>query len=338
MVRKHQYGFTLVEMLVVIAIIGVLVGLLLPAVNAARERGRQAQCMNNLKQLGLAAINFESRRQRYPGAQELLLPGTATQANPGYNKPASWMTLLLEDLDRSDIMERWNSAVIPYTHKDLKPSLDFAVCPSSNTTLADEGPTSYVANAGYFPQTLDELLQNGPANGIFLDRITPLLSNRKPPSVDASSVRDGTSNTLLFTENLKATYWYACGPLDPTSQTFLSWNDWPINARFGNTFVFLYYSDVFDPAVDRGPPPLPPERWMKINGELVFSEDKPLTADFARPSARHPGVVEVVYADGRTASLTDGVPYHVLQQLMTPHGTKSNMPANMSYVLKDSDY
>ncbi len=65
-IRATRWGFTLVELLVVIAIIGVLVALLLPAVQAARESARRAACVNNLKQLGVAMLNFESARRRLP--------------------------------------------------------------------------------------------------------------------------------------------------------------------------------------------------------------------------------------------------------------------------------
>lgn len=102
-VTKNRNAFTLVELLVVIAIIGILIALLLPAVQAAREAARRSDCSNKMKQLGLALQNHHDRYKRFPPG------GAADQVPFGTNAGAwgsSWLVYILPDIEQSNIYDK----------------------------------------------------------------------------------------------------------------------------------------------------------------------------------------------------------------------------------------
>ena len=112
MARRAGRGFTLIELLVVIAIIGVLIGLLLPAVQAAREAARRAQCLNNLKQIGVALHNYHDGCGAFPPGYvtdwhfELGSDNSYRETGPGWG----WATMLLPRLEQAPLFDAVNFA------------------------------------------------------------------------------------------------------------------------------------------------------------------------------------------------------------------------------------
>jgi len=243
---RRRLGFTLVELLVVIAIIGMLVALLLPAVHSVRERARQTQCMNNIKNLALAVVSYDSSKGQPPSLSQFVKQANTTSgmtniADVAYDNQAhrftvkttavdtsnpanqfrtvaglSWATMLLPKLERGDI---WDSIVTPPSAEPVPmPPLAVMVCPSDTdvNSQPDVAGLSYSANSGGWDRTGAVFLyrpnQGDTAdNGVFFDyasydRQSPAIPLASRPLVRISNIKDGAGTTLMLAENIHKSY------------------------------------------------------------------------------------------------------------------------------------
>jgi prepilin-type N-terminal cleavage/methylation domain-containing protein/prepilin-type processing-associated H-X9-DG protein len=209
----RQRGFTLIELLVVIAIIAVLIGLLLPAVQAAREAARRMSCTNNLKQVGLALHNFHSTYGKFPTGGE----GTFYPAAPAlpytvfdYDDVQSTFTYLLPYIEKVSLYQELN---LNYTYRDTRTNnpavvsaagdISTFVCPS-NPFTDKKDPVGF-GRVDYFCTVYTDI---DPTTGV-RNKATRIDGALCVPAASMGAIIDGTSSTIAIIED--------CGRSAPTT-------------------------------------------------------------------------------------------------------------------------
>jgi len=155
MVRRC--GFTLIELLVSISIIALLMSLILPAVNSAREAARRTECLNNVKNLSLALLNATEAKKRFPAAAYW---GGPDKNNPGPHH--NWVVEILGWIDRRDLADHWDHGQLltfPANLALADTHIQVLACPSDYTTDG-RGDLSYALNGGIGESTLLNSIQD----------------------------------------------------------------------------------------------------------------------------------------------------------------------------------
>ncbi len=306
-VSLSRQGFTLIELLVVIAIIVVLIGLLLPAVQSAREATRRAECMNNLKQMTLAMHNHESAFGYFPNSRPFDLQGGRM----------SWGVVVLDYMEEGNLSTIYNKN-IPWDEgtniiagQTIIPTF---ICPSSGAGTIRRpvegyssemdgnvmGPSDYIVmhrvrhrfyEANGIPNP------TAPANAD-LDGALSRLANTR-----ISQITDGTSKTVMIMENAARPNWYVLGrdmgTVLPRPEGY-GWID--PDGGAGS----MDGTDAITGAINGGTDP---------TGTCIMTCNND-----SEPYSFHPGGMNVSMCDGSVRFLTERISHFTFAALLTPRG------------------
>lgn len=315
---QHRPAFTLVELLVVIAIIGVLVALLLPAVQAAREAARRSSCTNNLRQSALAIHNFEGAYKRLPSI------GTGTSNQLAY-APQAYVLPYVEQESLKSLIDfnnplttgsGGNQTMNPVQQPAARTKVPFYLCPSDSGPVIFQNSggewagSNYMVNSGTGKISADgttEYTLTNPNDGLFWYSSEIRLAN----------ITDGTSNTLLLSEAIRGN----------NGTTTASQPDQPrrLYASFGGQTVTL--TDSFCSAGTswvgrRG------GSWLwGVGFNIVFNThhtpnqnatDCSLNGNgFFKAASFHSGSVNAAFSDGSVRSITSNIDLSTWRALST---------------------
>ena len=236
---RDSRGFTLVELLVVIAIIGILIGLLLPAINAAREAGRRMQCANNLKQIGLALLNYEDVNGAFPSAFKRLAAADPAAPSGTGTYGASAFVVILPFMEYNGVFRQidvgkaaLNPANMPPKNAAYSTAIPTFLCPSSpgkptadySTELANSfnnfgisvsfAPGLIFGRSDYAP---DAGMQ-ADLPGISINAGASIIAEPPDGPVRIAQIIDGTSHTFMVEEDAGRPGWYGSqGPAEVSS-------------------------------------------------------------------------------------------------------------------------
>jgi prepilin-type N-terminal cleavage/methylation domain-containing protein/prepilin-type processing-associated H-X9-DG protein len=298
----NRPGFTLIELLVVIAIIAILIGLLLPAVQQAREAANRSTCTNNLKQIGLAIHNYHNGNNQLPPSRL------------GVGGYASWCVLVLPYLEQASLYNQWDLTQTYYlqTAGVRNTGLSVFSCPSRRSpgqqSTQYDIPGNGVPSSNHYPGALGDYGCNGGqyANNPDVDLPACMGAmcyanstiNSGGQVVNPQSqtklldITDGTSNTLLVGEkHVPQVYEGLSGPVPGLTQT-------------GNGDGSIWNGDY-------------PRSFTRIGGgSSSFTLGQgPLDTSgpyHCRFGSWHPGICQFVFADGHVDSLSNSISWQTL--------------------------